>query len=374
MRIVLAPDAFKGTLMQEEVVKIMKKALQSMQPTSEIIEKPMADGGEGSLAVLKRAYPYQRKISLSVTGPSGNKINTYFFIVDEHTALIEVANVIGLSLLSEEKLNPWNTTTYGLGEILLKGLDLGVKHFLITLGGSATNDGGFGMFQALGVQFLSKNHRILSKYTRDFLHVSKIDSSAFNERFHDCTFTLISDVTNPLYGQDGATFIFGPQKGVKDTELFLLDQAMKTYADSMVATFEVPKSTPMMKGAGAAGGLGFSLLVLGGKMERGAKYIAKKTQLEKAIKDADVVFTGEGKSDATTLKGKAPIHVAQLAKRYGVPCFLISGMVEDRALLEQNFTKIYSLVDEKTNLKKALEHPQKVLYQKMLTIVKEMIV
>lgn len=373
MKIVVAPDAFKGTLTQMAAAKAMKQAIVACNPNTNVIMKPMADGGEGTFGVLLNSS-FEREVpSLWVTGPLGRSVQTHIGVVNEDTVIIEVAKIIGLPLVKNEIRNPSITTTYGVGEAILFALDRGIRKFMIGLGGSATNDGGFAMLQALGARFQDRGGRDVSMYGSSLTDIHSVDLSLLDHRLKECTLDIISDVTNPLYGESGATRIFGPQKGIINDQVSLFDQAMRNYADLVLECKNSPHELAYHQGAGAAGGLGFAFLLIGGKLVSGASFIAKTIELEKNIQQASLVITGEGKSDAGTILGKAPGYVANVAKKHGVPCLLISGTIRDRPLLADNFTYVYSLVDESISKQVAMESPRKILFEKTKQIIKERI-
>lgn len=374
MKILVAPDSYKGTMSQTEAGIAMKRALLQVNPNLDIVVKPMADGGEGTLDVLASHSKNVQEVTLPVPGPLGKKIMSKFIIIKGKTAVIEVAEVLGLPLIQGSLDDVGNRTSYGLGEIIIKALDLGIRKFLIGLGGSATNDGGFGMLQALGVKFLDQEGNCLSEYSKDLYKVDRVQLTRLDPRIKESDFTIMSDVANPLYGERGATAIFGPQKGIKNCDIVNIDKSMEKYAHIVLKKFSPHRNLATKKGAGAAGGLGFALSLLGGQIVDGASFIAKHLNLEESIKESHFVFTGEGKSDATTISGKAPAYVAKLAKKYNIPCILVSGRIEKKQLLMNYFTKVYSLVDDKTRVEIAMDHPEQTLVNKMKKIVKETII
>lgn len=373
MNIVIAPDSYKGTLSQVEVAYQMKKAILKMWPNSHIVLKPMADGGEGTLDALLAAVEDYEVVSLSVTGPLGKPIKASFGILYGDTVVIEVASIVGLYHLPQEKRHPYHTSTYGIGEVIKFFLDEGYRKFLLALGGSATNDGGIGLLQALGVS-LKRNNEMLTRpaFGKNLLTVETVDVQTIDRRIWKSEITIASDVNNPLCGKSGATYIFGPQKGLQRDELEITDQKMYQYATILETSFKSDRSYIDKPGAGSAGGLGFALLHLGGKMISGAEIIGKMNGLEESIAEANIVFTGEGKSDIQTLYGKAPGYVAKLAKIYDVPCILISGSLDAVKALKEHFTMVYALVDEHVSLEQALKKPKEILNCKMRQILTDL--
>ncbi|WP_368653417.1 glycerate kinase [Ornithinibacillus sp. 4-3] len=370
MKFVLAPDSYKGTLSQMDVSQVMKQAILNRYPNSKVITKPMADGGEGTLDALLDAADQGERIPVQVTGPLGEQIDTSIGVVNEDTAVIEVAAIAGLPFVPEALRNPMETTTYGIGEAIGIVLDRGIRKFVIGLGGSATNDGGFGMLAALGVTIEASENKALSMKGKGLLDIQTIDFHTIDSRIWDCEIQIASDVDNPLYGPNGATYIFGPQKGATSEQMAKLDTAMNKYSQLAENALDLKEALVNFPGAGAAGGLGFAFLLLQAEIISGAKLVAKTIELEKEIADADLVFTGEGKSDEQTLFGKAPGYVAELARKHGVKVYLVSGSVEDEdGKLQEYFSEIFSLVDGKISLQQALKQTNMVLLEKMKQIL-----
>lgn len=370
MKFVLAPDSYKGTLSQMDVSQVMKQAILNRYPNSKVITKPMADGGEGTLDALLDAADQSECIPVQVTGPLGEQIDTSIGVVNGDTAVIEVAAIAGLPFVPEALRNPMETTTYGIGEAIGIVLDRGIRKFVIGLGGSATNDGGFGMLVALGVTIKASENKALSMKGKGLLDIQTIDFHTIDSRIWDCEIQIASDVDNPLYGPNGATYIFGPQKGATSEQMAKLDTAMNKYSQLAENALNLNETLVNFPGAGAAGGLGFAFLLLQAEIISGAKLVAKTIELEKEIADADLVFTGEGKSDEQTLFGKAPGYVAELARKHGVKVYLVSGSVEDEdGKLQEYFSEIFSLVDRKISLQQALKQTNMVLLEKMKQIL-----
>jgi len=365
MKFVIAPDSFKGTLSQVEVANVMKNAILKKWPTAEIMMKPMADGGEGTLEALLAASEKSERLTINVTGPLGKRLTTNIGIINNDTVIIEVAVIAGLPLVPKTSRHPYYTTTYGVGEAIIFALNNGYKKFIVGLGGSATNDGGLGMLQALGATMQTKNNKRANIFGKDLFKITNINLSTIDSRIWDCEIVVASDVDHPLTGENGATYIFGPQKGLTNEELKITDQAMLTYATLVEQSAKLTKSYINNPGAGSAGGLGFAFLVLNGKIVSGAEIVGETIALESCISEANFVFTGEGKSDMQTLYGKAPGYVAKLANKYEVPSLLISGSVSEVDLLTKQFTKIYSLVDEHVTLQRALTESKTVLLNKL---------
>lgn len=359
MKIVLAPDSYKGSLSAFEVATIMKEATEKIMPEAEVVALPMADGGEGTLDCLLHTKK-SLKIPITVTGPLGKRIETYYGVIDEETAVIEAAMINGLTLVPPALRHPDHTTTYGVGEAILHALERGCKDFIICTGGSATNDGGFGMLQALGVKAYDERGHEVGIFGKDLFQVAQIDWSTLDERLANIALRVVCDVDNPLLGKDGCSFIYGAQKGLNLFEARKYDSALQKY--STIISTVINHDYTKEKSAGSAGGLGFAFLALGATVMRGAPYVAQAIDLESQIIDADFVITGEGRTDGQTLYGKAPGFVSMLAKKYNVPIFLISGSLSaDRAKWRSNFTACFSIIHEAMPLERSMGEVEQLL-------------
>lgn len=359
MRVVIAPDSYKGSLSAVQVTEIMASAIASELPLAQIIKLPMADGGEGTVDALTAALDCDRK-SIRVHGPLDEEIDTYFGC-DEKTAILEAANIFGLAMVPEENRNPLNTSSRGLGEAIKIALDLGFRKFIIGIGGSSTNDGGMGLLSSLGVTFNDEENNRLNGFGRDLFHVAHADVTKLDPRILDSQITVACDVTNPLLGVEGASYVYGPQKGASPELCASLDGAMAQYAKLVESELGKHKDR---SGAGAAGGLGFAFLALGAELISGARVVEELTGLRKWIKDSDWVFTGEGRSDGQTLFGKLPLHVANIADEEGAEAVLISGSLGlGSEQLHSKFTACFSIVDRPAVLKECMERAETLLYQ-----------
>lgn len=363
MKIVLAPDSYKGTLTAVQVCETMERGIREELPDAEFDWIPMADGGEGTLEVIVNAADGQF-VEISAAGPFGQPIRAQIGRIrqaEESWAVIESARLFGLPMLAPAERNPLHTTSRGLGDAIRSALDLGFRKMVIGLGGSSTNDGGMGMLAALGARFADGNGEKLFGFGRDLAAVEQADLSKLDARLAECTLIAASDVTNPLLGAQGATRIYGPQKGADPETMEQLERAMARYANmvenaSGVRCADAP-------GAGAAGGLGFALLTLGARIQPGTEAIARLCGLADRIKRADCVVTGEGSSDAQTLYGKLPIQVAKFAAEAGKPVFLLSGSLGDNwpALLPY-FSACLSTVTRPAKLEECLSQAEQNLY------------
>ncbi|MFC7370903.1 glycerate kinase [Fictibacillus iocasae] len=367
MKIVMAPDSFKGTLSAVHAASIMRNSFQKVLKDSEFIELPMADGGEGTLDALLYATKGKR-LQLNLMRPDGVTAEAHTGVLgDERTAVIETAAIAGLNLIPKEKRNPILATSYGVGEAIKAMLDQGYRTFLIGLGGSATNDGGMGMLQALGAQFFNSSGTQLVPGVCSVIQAAKVTLAELDVRLNDCTFIIANDVQNPLCGPNGATAVFGPQKGVTKDDITTIDEGMNRYSTLLEKAFNV--SVKELPGAGAAGGLGFALLCLGGKMKLGAHVVGQAVKLSEALIGADLVITGEGQSDRQTLFGKVPFYIAEMAKEKGIPCILLSGALGDgwQELLSY-FDGCFSTVHKPEDLEECLSRAELNLHHQSLNL------
>lgn len=314
MNIVIAIDSFKGSLSSIEAGNITAAAIHDIMPDANTQVFPLADGGEGTVDALTAGFG-GRIVETAVTGPLGNKImSRYGFIEASHTAVIEMADAAGITLVPQEQLNPLYTTTYGLGELILHAAENGCRRFIIGIGGSATNDCGIGMLAALGVRFTQADGSEAGIFGRSLADIAVIDNSGLNPVIKECSFRIACDVTNPLYGPKGCSAVFGPQKGATPEILKLMDTAIHELADKIQAQLGIGDASA--PGTGAAGGLGYAFQTfLPSRLEPGIALVLDAIHLDAALKTADIVITGEGRIDLQTAMGKAPVGVAALAKK-----------------------------------------------------------
>lgn len=367
MKFVIAPDSYKESLSALEVARTIAKSIRSVLPTANIELVPMADGGEGTVEALVEASG-GRMENADVTGPLGKLINVNLgYLVEdgedgigERTAVLEAASIFGLAQIPNSERNPYITTTRGMGELIIQLLDRGIRRFIVGLGGSGTNDGGMGMLAALGVRFYDGQGQPLFGYGKDLMELRSVSVEFLDPRLSECSITVASDVHNPLCGRNGASSIYGPQKGALPEQVEALDAALQDYADLLEQ--KLGRAVKELPGAGAAGGAGFALLLLGARLVQGAEVVASAARLRSKISGADWVITGEGKSDNQTLNGKLPIYVARLAKEAGVRTILISGSVgEDTTELEKEFAACFSCVPRPMSLAECLEKAEENL-------------
>lgn len=326
MKVIVAMDSFKGSLSSLEAGIAVKEGIQRAKPDAEVTVKPLADGGEGTVDALLEGLGGE-KIILQAYGPMGSKVTaSYGLLPGQQTAVMEMASVCGLTLVPEECRNPLTANTFGLGEMILDALDRGVTEFIIGIGGSATNDGGMGMLHALGYEFTDENNQVVEDGGGFLYKIKKISDKNVRKELKNCHFRIACDVVNPLYGAEGATYTFGPQKGAGAPELEILEEGMINFAE--IAAGFTGKDQCRREGAGAAGGLGFAFLsFLDGKLCKGINLIMEAVGLEGDIREADYVITGEGRLDGQTAMGKAPAGVAGMAKKYGRKVIAFAGCV-----------------------------------------------
>lgn len=347
LKVVVAVNSFKGSLGSLEIGQCIKDSILEINPLIDVVVKGVADGGEGTIDALANAY--QGEIfHVEVNNAYMEKTDCrYLLCEDKKMAVIEVAEIVGLAKC--QRREPRYASSYGIGEVIQVCLDKGVREFIIGLGGSATNDAGIGMLQALGL-------KVDFKDAYDLLNIRKIDISALDPRLQECQFTLASDVTNPLCGKLGATAIFGRQKGVKEDEVALLDNALNNFANMVQCV--LGKDLKNAKGAGAAGGLGYAFLTfMSANMQSGAKLVMEAQHLEEEIKTSDLVITGEGCIDEQTSMGKIPMIIAQIAKKYDVLAIGIGGSIQQAAssLHTKGMIAYFSIQCEPHTLQKAMQ-------------------
>lgn len=367
MKIVIAPDSFKGSLTALKVGTIIKEAFLKELPDVELEIIPMADGGEGTLETLIFATNGMRK-NVTVLGPLLEPTETEYGVMgDGKTAVIEIAAVSGLPMVPISKRNPMNTSTFGIGEVIKQALEDGYRDFIVGLGGSSTNDGGLGMLHALGAKFFDEEDELLPVLGSSIFKVKRVDFSDLNPLLKEAKFTIASDVTNPLTGLKGATYVFGPQKGIPADQLKAFDQAMESYAE-LVET-QIGFDLKNQEGAGAAGGLGFAFLILNGNIQSGSKIVADATRLQEKIVKADFVITGEGQSDYQTLYGKVPSFISNLAKKASVKTILLSGSLgKGYQELYDHFLSCHSIATGPMSLDESMENAEILLYNQARNI------
>lgn len=329
MKILIIPDSFKGSLSSAEAGKSIEKGIKRVYSNAETVVLPLADGGEGTVDAL--AYGCNGRIyTVNVTSAPGRKTNCKYAVINGNTAIIEMAGAAGLALVSKEERNPLYTTTYGVGEVIKDAVIKGCRKFIIGIGGSATNDGGIGMLQALGFGMEKKGGGQVQYGASGLKELAFITEENVMPELKECSFKIACDVTNPLCGENGCSMVFGPQKGATPVMAKQMDSWMEEY--QALAKKTRPLADGNIPGAGAGGGIGFAFLAfLDAGLKPGVQLVLNETGYTNHIKTADIIITGEGCLDGQTIMGKAPAGVAKIAKQYNKPVIAFSGSVTDKA-------------------------------------------
>ena len=356
MNIVIAIDSFKGSMTSMEAGKSAAEGIRRVYPDAQIQVRPLADGGEGTVEALTAGLG-GKLVTIPVTGPAGLLVDCPYGIVEEtKTAIIEMSGAAGITQVTEAQRNPLHTTTYGVGEVIKDAIHKGCRRFIVGIGGSATNDGGLGMLQALGFDMLNASGQPVSMFGKGLADLAQISTDHVFPELADCTFRIACDVTNPLCGEHGCSAVFGPQKGATPEIVQQMDGWLSAYA--ALAKNSFPKANPNHAGAGAAGGLGFAFLTFfNATLESGVKIVLEETRLSDYVKDADIVLTGEGRLDGPTVMGKAPIGVAQTAKEHGCTVLGFSGSVakDASACNEKGIDAFFPILRGVSTLEEAMD-------------------
>ena len=328
MKIIIAPDSFKDSLSAEGVAQAIAEGLAQVWPDAELVQCPMADGGEGTVDAVLAACKGQLRHHV-VRGPLGTAVEAHWgWLADSHTAIIEMAEASGLQLVPPGQRDACTTTTHGTGELIRAALDAGAERIILAIGGSATNDGGAGAMQALGVQLFDADDQPLAPGGLALARLARISLEHLDPRLAQVRFEIAADVNNPLCGPHGASAIFGPQKGANPEQVQQLDAALGRFADHCANVLS--KDVRDEPGSGAAGGLGFAAKAFfGAQFRAGVEVVAELVGLDAAVRGADLVITGEGRFDAQTLRGKTPFGVARIARQHKVPVIVIAGTLGD---------------------------------------------
>lgn len=369
MNILIAPDKFKGSLTAKEVCDAIASGLKQTNPNLNIVSIPMADGGEGTCELLTQYFD-GNVISAHITGPDFIKITAEYGISkDGSTAFIEMAKASGLQLLRPENRNPLFTTTLGTGELIKNALDRGVLKILMGIGGSATNDAGIGMAHALGFEFLDSDNKSLKPFGENLVQLHSIRTNHIHPRIKEVEFTALCDVDNPLFGSNGAAYIYAPQKGANEKAVKLLDDGLRNFETVIQKTFKISANFP---GAGAGGGLpGGAKAFLNISILRGMDYIMKATDLEVKIQQADLIITGEGKIDQQTLAGKVVMEIGKLGLKHNKRVVAIAGKCELRNLELQKIgiKEVISLMDDEVSENEAITNAHRLIQEKVKKII-----
>ena len=373
-KIVVASDSFKGSLTSLQVADSVQKAVQDVCPSCEVVKVNVADGGEGTMEVLRQTLGGTVE-TIPVSDPLDRRMYAgYVILEDRRTAVIEMSAASGLPLLQPSERNPMKTSTYGTGEMICDALNKGCRKFLVGIGGSATNDAGMGVLAALGFRFKDADGQSLPPVGGSLQKVALIETDAVHPALAETEFIVACDVTAPLYGPKGAAYVFSPQKGADPLMVEELDAGLRHFAE--VASKVCGKDSSTMQGAGAAGGLGYAFRqFLNARLERGVDMVLDAIEFDRIISGADLVMTGEGKVDSQTLTGKTPFGVAQRAIRQDIPVVAIGGCVQisQEEASDAGFAGVYQVTPSGMPLEEAmrLDVASKNVYDTTLKILKE---
>ena len=374
MKVVVAIDSFKGSLSSMEAGQAIAEGVKRVYQSAEVVVRPLADGGEGTVEALVEGMG-GIFVTKEVTGPLGKKVEAVYGVIESKedsskTAIIEMSAAAGITLVPEESRNPMKTTTYGVGELILDAIERGCRHFIVGIGGSATNDGGVGMLQALGYDFLTREGKAISYGGDGLRELASIEDVNVHPKLKECTFKVACDVTNPLCGENGSSAIFGPQKGATPEMVQELDQLLLHYAELSKSINSY--ADQFYPGTGAAGGMGFAFLTYtNATLESGIQIVLTETKLEELIATADVVVTGEGRLDGQTALGKAPIGVAALAKKYQKKVLAFAGAVtpDAKECNQYGIDAFFPILRGVVTLKEAMN--KEVAHQNMVDTVEQ---
>lgn len=356
MRILVAPDKFKGSMSAQEVCNAIENGVKKYNSNIEVIKHPLADGGEGTLEILQHYFPL-KQVVLEVQNPLFKTIKSSYFVSSD-TAYIEMANASGLQLLKKEEQNCYHTSTIGTGQLIKDAISKGFKNINLFIGGSATNDAGMGMATALGYCFFDVNRNLLKPIGKELINITKIDASSLLFDLSKINFTVICDVKNPLFGENGAAHVYAAQKGATIEEINLLDKGLRNFSIQVQNNFNV--SIENMEGAGAAGGLGAGAVTfLNAKMQSGIDFVLEQTNFQQQLnKGIDLIITGEGSLDKQTLHGKVVKGISTISDINNIPFYIVAGVVKDEDLIKETLKPlgIKSIMGLGISVKNAMEN------------------
>lgn len=360
MKIILAPDSFKGTFSSSEVIQYLHRGIMKYFPSAEVVSIPIADGGEGTVDAIHGALG-GTFITPTVTGPLGEKVRAKIAFIKD-TAIIEMAQASGITLIKDADRNPLVATTFGTGQMILEALNNGAKEIIIGIGGSATNDGGIGMAQALGVEFFGLNKEKIGFGGKYLSEIKSFSTINLDKRVLETKISVICDVTNPLTGPRGATYVYGPQKGAQKEQLELLEKGMVSYKEVIQKQLGIDMNDVM--GSGAAGGLGAALVAfLNAVLQPGIDTILDLVNFDEIIKDADLVITGEGRIDGQSINGKVPVGIGNRCKNKNVKVIVLAGAIgnDTEKIYDYGIDALFSTVDKPMTLHEVLENSEVLL-------------
>ncbi len=362
-KVIIASDSFKGSLSSKEVAEAICKGFNRIESDFEVKIFEIADGGEGTVEVVTKGLS-GKILEFDVLDIFRNKTKAIMGVLDDKTCILETASPCGLDKLKNSELDPFRASSYGLGEMVINALDQGFKKIYIGLGGSAVNDGGIGLAKALGVKILDENNKEVDDGAIGLSQVRRIDISELDSRIVDTSIIILSDVKNVLIGDKGATAVFGPQKGIKLSEIKKVDSWMKNYGEKLEEV--TGKNILNIESGGAAGGIGATLIALtNAKVSSGIDTIMDLLFIEEEIKTSDIIFTGEGRMDGQSLNGKAPVGIAKIAKKYNKPVIAIVGSKDEdyESVLDQGIDIVLDIVNRPMELENAIENAEKYISQ-----------
>lgn len=368
-KFVVIPDSFKGTLSSGEVCSIMERAILKVLPEAQVVKVPVADGGEGSVAAFLEAMGGERR-TVKVHGPYGEEVESFYGLLPDGTAVIEMAAAAGLPMVGTNK-QAEKTTTFGVGELMLAAAQAGCKSIIMGLGGSATNDGGCGAAAACGIRFLKADGQEFVPVGETLKQIAQIDFEGLAPQLKKMPIITMCDIDNPLCGTRGAAAVFGPQKGADDDTVVMLDAGLAHLAE--VVKYTVGKEILNLPGTGAAGGMGGGMVAFfNSPLQQGIETVLDAVQFDETIKGADAIFTGEGRFDEQSLMGKVVSGVAKRAKRAGVPVIVVAGSVESLVdnIYESGIKAVFSINQKPTSLEEAFLHSRENLLSTMENVVR----
>lgn len=361
LKVLIAVDSFKGSATSNEAGEYIKKGILKVNNDIDVYKMIIADGGEGTLEAIASENKGEFR-EIEVKGPLSKKIKAKYYIMNNEIAIIEAAEIIGINLLESSELNPYYTNTYGIGQVIKEILDLNIRKIYIGIGGSSTNDGGAGMLNYLGVKFYDNNKKELLPIPKELEKLYDVDISNIDKRIYETEIIVLSDVSNPLCGINGASYIYAPQKGAKEEDLHKLDKILENYGN--IIDEKICKKNINLAGSGASGGLGYALIsLLNASFTQGIDKIMELIKIEDKIKNIDLVITGEGRIDNQSIFGKAPIGVAKLSKKYNKPVVAISGSTALNLdnIYENGIDLVLDIINEPMSLDFAIENVEKLL-------------
>lgn len=369
MKILIAIDSFKGSLTSAQLSEAISEGIYSVFEDAEIVKTPIADGGEGVVDTLVEKLN-GTLVYKKVKGPLFEEVTAHYGLLPDKTAIIEMAISSGITLVPDELRNPLNTSTYGVGELILDAIEKGSREFICGIGGSATNDAGIGMAAALGYKFLDKDKKELSPIGRSLNSIEFIDGSSVDARISECSFLIACDVDNPLYGLRGAAHTYGPQKGADEDTVITLDNGLKHFSEVVKDSLGIDQAE--LSGAGAAGGLGYGFsALLNGELRPGIDIMLEKLEFEEKLQGVDLVITGEGKIDFQSVMGKTPMGVGLASKKHNIPVIAIGGALgkDYHALHEYGIQSIYSVINKPSSLEDAMN--PSIAYENVKLTIRE---